>query len=61
MFGVAYAMARRGWKDYRAAKAGLPVARRTAWALTRVATTKGGIVLLVCAAAVGWAAIGRSR
>ncbi|MFK3985280.1 hypothetical protein ACI2K4_33510 [Micromonospora sp. NPDC050397] len=54
--GVAYAVARRSWVDYRKAKAGIPGARKAAWALIRVAVSKGGIVLLLCIAAVSWAA-----
>jgi hypothetical protein len=57
-FGVALAVARRGWRDYKSAQKAVPVARKAAWVLIRVATTKGGVVLLICAAAVGWAAIG---
>ncbi|MEV1290094.1 hypothetical protein [Micromonospora sp. NPDC049679] len=57
-FGAAYAVARRAWRDYKSAQKAVPVARKAVWALIRVATTKGGVVLLLCAAAVGWAAIG---
>lgn len=59
--GIAYAMARRGWKDYRTTKSALPVARKAAWALTRIAVTKGGILVLLCIAAVGWAAVSGDR
>jgi hypothetical protein len=56
--GIAYAIARRAWADYRKARAGLPGLRRAAWALVMIATTRGGIVVLLCLAAVGWAAVG---
>lgn len=59
--GIGYAMARRAWADYRKVKASLPGMRRTAWAVTRIATSRGGIVLLLCLAAVGWAAVGGER
>jgi len=59
-FGIAYAMARRGWRDYRTTRSTLPIARKTAWGLTRIAMTKGGIVVLLCLAAVGWAAVSGS-
>jgi hypothetical protein len=57
--GIAFAVARRAWVDYRKTKALVPGMRKTAWALVGVATTKGGIVLLLCIAAVGWAAMAR--
>jgi hypothetical protein len=56
--GIAYAVARRAWVDYRKTKASLPGLRAVAWAMTRLATTRGGIVLLLCLAAVGAAAAG---
>ncbi|MEO3742487.1 hypothetical protein [Plantactinospora sp. B5E13] len=56
--GIAYAVARRAWADYRKTRASLPGMRKAAWALTRLATSKGGIVLLLCLAVVGWAATG---
>ncbi|MFY1674829.1 hypothetical protein ACN27G_33650 [Plantactinospora sp. WMMB334] len=56
--GIAYAVARRAWADYRKVKASLPGMRSTAWAVTRIATSRGGIVLLLCLAAAGWAATG---
>lgn len=59
--GIAYAVARRAWTDYRKAKANLPVLRKLAWALTRMAGTRAGIVLLICLVAVGWAAAGGAR
>ena len=59
--GIAFAVARRAWVDYRKTKQLVPGMRRTAWGLTRIATTKGGIVLLLCIAAVGWAAMGGGR
>ncbi|MDG4791425.1 hypothetical protein O7626_36975 [Micromonospora sp. WMMD1102] len=59
--GVAYAMARRAWTDYRKIRASLPGLRGTAWAMTRIATSRVGIVLLICLAAVGWAAVGGGR
>ncbi|MDW5325441.1 hypothetical protein [Plantactinospora sp. KLBMP9567] len=59
--GTAYAVARRAWVDYRKTRATLPGLRKTAWTVTRIATSRGGIVLLICLAAVGWAAVGRQR
>ena len=56
--GIALAIARRAWVDYRKTKDSLPGMRTAAWTLTRIATTRGGIVLLLCLAAVGWAAVG---
>ncbi|GAA3737597.1 hypothetical protein GCM10022225_20540 [Plantactinospora mayteni] len=56
--GAAYAVARRAWADYRKARASLSGLRKTAWTVTRIATSRGGIVLLICLAAVGWAAVG---
>ncbi|MEE6259154.1 hypothetical protein [Plantactinospora sonchi] len=56
--GIAYAVARRAWADYHKTRASLPGMRQVAWALTRIATSRGGIVLLLCLAAVGWAAAG---
>ncbi|GIG85325.1 hypothetical protein [Plantactinospora endophytica] len=59
--GTAYAVARRAWVDYRKTRATLPGLRKTAWTVTRIATSRGGIVLLICLAAVGWAAVGGQR
>ena len=56
--GVAYAVARRSWVDYRKTKAMVPGMRKAAWALIRIAVSKGGIVLLLCIAAASWAATG---
>nr|MDT0660220.1 hypothetical protein [Micromonospora sp. DSM 115978] len=55
--GMAYVIAKRAWSDYGKAKAGLPGMRRTAWTLTRIATTRIGIVVLVCVAAVAYAVV----
>ena len=55
--GIAYAVARRAWVDYRKTKELVPGMRKTAWGLIRIATTKGGIVFLLCVAAVSWAAM----
>ncbi|MGI5213044.1 hypothetical protein [Plantactinospora sp. CA-290183] len=57
--GIALAVARRAWTDYTKTKALLPGMRGVAWTLTRVATTRTGIVLLICLVAVGWAAADR--
>ncbi|WP_147457018.1 hypothetical protein [Micromonospora pisi] len=54
--GIAYAVARRSWADYRKTKASVPGMRKAAWALIRIAASKGGIVLLLCVAAASWAA-----
>jgi len=54
--GISYAVARRAWADYHKARTSLPGLRDAAWAMTRIATSRGGIVLLLCLAAVGWAA-----
>jgi hypothetical protein len=59
--GIAFAVARLAWRDYTTTKASVPGLRKAAWALIRVAFTKGGIVLLLCVAAVGWAALGGKR
>ncbi|MBF9129542.1 hypothetical protein I0C86_11275 [Plantactinospora sp. S1510] len=59
--GIGYAVARRAWTDYRKTKATLPGMRSAAWAVTRIATSRAGIVLLLCLAAVGWAAAGGER
>lgn len=56
--GIAYAVARRAWRDYQTARAGMPVLRRTAWRLIRLATTRVGLIVLICAAALGYAAVG---
>jgi hypothetical protein len=55
--GIAFAVARRSWRDYRNTKKLVPGMRKTAWGLIRLAATRGGIVLLLCIAAVGWAAM----
>ncbi|MEV4755656.1 hypothetical protein AB0J86_11170 [Micromonospora sp. NPDC049559] len=55
--GIAFAVAWRAWVDYRKTRELVPGMRRTAWTLTRVATTRGGVILLLCIAAVGWAAL----
>jgi hypothetical protein len=54
--GIAFAVARRSWVDYRKTKATVPVMRKAAWGLIRIAISKGGIVLLLCVAAASWAA-----
>lgn len=54
--GTAYAIARRAWTDYGKTKASLPGMRKAAWGLTRIATSRAGILLLICLAAVAWAA-----
>lgn len=56
--GIAYAVARRAWRDYQTARASVPVLRRTAWRLIRLATTRVGLIVLICAAALGYAAVG---
>jgi H+/Cl- antiporter ClcA len=56
--GIAFAVARRAWQDYQKAKAGVPVLRKAAWALIRIVTTRAGLVALLLAAAVTWAAVG---
>ena len=59
--GIAFAIARRAWTDYAKTKAGLPGMRKGAWGLIRIAASRAGIVLLICVAAVAWAAIGGQR
>ncbi|MFI6760559.1 hypothetical protein ACIBF5_15625 [Micromonospora sp. NPDC050417] len=54
--GIAYAVARRSWVDYRKTKASVPGMRKAAWGLIRIVASKGGIVLLLCIAAASWAA-----
>jgi hypothetical protein len=45
---MAYAVARRGWKDYQARKGEVPVLKRAAWGFTRVAAAwVAGIAVLV--------------
>jgi hypothetical protein len=56
--GAAYAKARRGWKDYQAARNTVPTARRAAWVLIRAATTKIGVIALLLLGAVAYAAVG---
>ena len=55
--GMAVARAKRGLADFRTAKNAVPGARRNAWRLMRAATTKAGLVTLVLAAAVVFAAV----
>ncbi|WP_157756962.1 hypothetical protein [Plantactinospora sp. KBS50] len=57
--GRSWATARRAWGDYSATKASVPKFRKTAWTLVRAAFTKGGVVALICLAAMGYAAVGR--
>jgi hypothetical protein len=59
--GAAYARARRGWSDYQTTKKAVPVLRKAAWLLIRIATTKAGIVMLLIIAAVAYAAVGPDR
>lgn len=59
--GIAFAVARRAWADHRKAKAALRGMRKLAWALTWIATTRAGIVVLICLVAAGWAAAGGDR
>ncbi|SCL52076.1 hypothetical protein GA0070606_1903 [Micromonospora citrea] len=56
--GSAYARARRGWADYQTVKKTVPGARRTAWLLIKVATTKIGVIALLLVGAVAYAAVG---
>ncbi|MGW0503636.1 hypothetical protein [Micromonospora sp. NPDC003241] len=56
--GSSYARARRGWNDYRAAKKTVPGARRAAWLLIKVVTTKVGVIALLLVGAVAYAAAG---
>ena len=56
--GIGFATFRRAWLDVRKAKVQLTGLRKTAWVVTRVATTKVGIVGLLIVAAVAWAAVG---
>ncbi|GIJ20055.1 hypothetical protein [Micromonospora lutea] len=58
--GSSYARARRGWNDYQAAKKTVPGARRAAWMLIKVVTTKVGIIALLLVGAVAYAAVGGS-
>ncbi len=57
--GRSWATARRAWGDYTATKASVPKYRKTALTLLRAAFTKGGVVVLICLAAMGYAAVGR--
>ncbi len=56
--GSSYARAQRGWKDYQTAKKSVPGARRTAWLLIRLVTTKVGVIALLLVGAVAYAAVG---
>ena len=56
--GAAYARARRGWTDYRAAKNTIPGARRTAWLAIRAVVTKLGVIALLLFGAAAYAAAG---
>ncbi|MER6755877.1 hypothetical protein ABT235_17035 [Micromonospora echinofusca] len=56
--GSAYARARRGWADYQTVRKTVPGARRAAWLLIKVATTKIGIIALLLVGAVAYAAAG---
>ncbi|GAB3848379.1 hypothetical protein ACFFMR_13220 [Micromonospora andamanensis] len=56
--GSSYARARRGWNDYQAAKKTVPGARRAAWMLIKVVTTKVGVIALLLIGAVAYAAAG---
>jgi hypothetical protein len=56
--GSAYARARRGWADYQTVRKTVPGARRTAWLLIKVATTKIGVIALLLVGAVAYAAVG---
>ncbi|KXK63181.1 hypothetical protein AWW66_04395 [Micromonospora rosaria] len=56
--GAAYTRARRGWTDYQAARRAVPGARRAAWLLIRAVTTKVGVITLLLAGAVAYAAVG---
>jgi hypothetical protein len=58
--GSSYARARRGWNDYQAAKKTVPGARRAAWTLIKVVTTKVGVIALLLVGAVAYAAVGGS-
>lgn len=59
--GAAYARARRGWSDYQNTKKSVPVLRKAAWALIRLAFTKVGIVVLLIIGAAAYAAMGPDR
>ncbi|MCM0678551.1 hypothetical protein NCC78_28335 [Micromonospora phytophila] len=54
--GSAYARARRGWTDYQTVKKTVPGARRAAWLLIKVVTTKIGVIALLLVGAVAYAA-----
>ncbi|MEV1147284.1 hypothetical protein [Micromonospora sp. NPDC049799] len=54
--GSSYARARRGWTDYQTAKKTVPGARRAAWLLIKVVTTKIGVIALLLVGAVAYAA-----
>ncbi|RKN49659.1 hypothetical protein [Micromonospora endolithica] len=56
--GSSYARARRGWKDYQTAKKTVPGARRAAWLLIKVVSTKVGVIALLLVGAVAYAAAG---
>ncbi|MGC5021115.1 hypothetical protein [Micromonospora sp. DT47] len=58
VMGAAYARARRGWSDYQTTKRSVPILRKAAWLLIRLAATKIGIVALLLVGAVAYATVG---
>ncbi|MFG2054821.1 hypothetical protein ACGFI9_12390 [Micromonospora sp. NPDC048930] len=56
--GAAYARAKRGWTDYKAAKNVVPGARRAAWLAIRAVVTKLGVIALLLVGAAAYAAAG---
>jgi hypothetical protein len=58
VMGAAYARFRRAWVDVGKSKTQLAGLRKVAWAMTRAATTKVGLVGILVIAAVAYAAFG---
>ncbi|WFE38853.1 hypothetical protein [Micromonospora sp. WMMD998] len=56
--GASYARAKRGWKDYRAARNSVPGARRNAWTAIRGVAVKAAVIALLLVGAAAYAASG---
>jgi hypothetical protein len=56
--GMAYAVARRAWKDFRATRTLVAGLRRNAWGVSRAAAGWLVGIVVLAVAAVGWAATG---
>lgn len=52
--GIAYAVTRRAWADYREKKESLPGMRKEAWAGVRATIKAGALGLVILALLVAW-------